>query len=135
MTMHCKHCGGVVIWKGPLSALTHTECTQCGATNSQMPVELADDADTDQLRELVDERAEEFVARTMASITAVLSTHTKTVAEFAVHMHNRVRRAEAVADALANSTCTFDADNDRITFSNASAVLAALNIYRINKRG
>lgn len=135
MTMHCRHCGGVVVWKGPLSALTHTECTQCGATNSQLPDEPAHDADTDRLRELVDERAEEFVARTMASITAVLSEHTKTVAQFAVHMHDRVRRAEAVADALANSTCTFDADNDRITFSNASAVLALLNIYRTHKKG
>lgn len=133
--MRCTHCLGAVFWKGPLSNLTHTECSQCGAINSQVADETPDDADTDQLRELVDERAEEFVARTMASITAVLSTHTKTVAEFAVHMHDRVRRAEAVADALANRTCTFDADNDRVTFSNASALLVLLNIYRINKKG
>ena len=35
--MKCSHCGGFVTWQGPLSALTHTECHQCGATNSQLP--------------------------------------------------------------------------------------------------
>ncbi len=31
--MICSICGGVVIWKGPLSALTHTECQLCGEIN------------------------------------------------------------------------------------------------------
>lgn len=35
--MTCSHCGGYVEWKGPLSALTHTECESCGSVNSQIP--------------------------------------------------------------------------------------------------
>lgn len=35
--MTCSQCGGPVVWKGPLSELTHTECLQCGAANSQAP--------------------------------------------------------------------------------------------------
>jgi len=35
--MICQDCGGPVEWKGPLSALTHTECARCGAINSQVP--------------------------------------------------------------------------------------------------
>lgn len=34
--MVCERCGGEVIWKGPLVALTHTECKRCGAINSQV---------------------------------------------------------------------------------------------------
>ena len=35
--MHCKNCGGNrVAWVGPLSALTHTECADCGAKNCQV---------------------------------------------------------------------------------------------------
>lgn len=34
--MICSKCGGEVIWMGPLSALTHTECQACGAQNSQV---------------------------------------------------------------------------------------------------
>lgn len=34
--MICSLCGGEVIWVGPLSNLTHTECQSCGATNSQV---------------------------------------------------------------------------------------------------
>lgn len=34
--MVCRFCGGRVIWKGPLSNLTHTECENCGATNCQI---------------------------------------------------------------------------------------------------
>lgn len=34
--MICAYCNGEVIWKGPLSALTHTECQNCGAINNQM---------------------------------------------------------------------------------------------------
>jgi DnaJ-class molecular chaperone len=35
--MECSLCGGYVEWKGPLTALTHTECHGCGAVNSQTP--------------------------------------------------------------------------------------------------
>jgi hypothetical protein len=35
--MICKYCGGPVTWRGPFSALTHTECSSCGATNCQRP--------------------------------------------------------------------------------------------------
>ncbi len=34
--MSCSHCGGIVVWRGPLTALTHTECTHCHATNCQV---------------------------------------------------------------------------------------------------
>ena len=35
--MHCKNCGGNrVAWVGPLTALTHTECADCGAKNCQV---------------------------------------------------------------------------------------------------
>jgi len=37
--MICSTCGGIVIWKGPFSALTHTECQQCGAINNQVVAE------------------------------------------------------------------------------------------------
>jgi hypothetical protein len=33
--MECSLCGGYVEWKGPITALTHTECHGCGAVNSQ----------------------------------------------------------------------------------------------------
>jgi hypothetical protein len=33
--MICSKCGGHVTWRGPFSALTHTECENCGAINSQ----------------------------------------------------------------------------------------------------
>lgn len=33
--MTCSLCGGYVEWKGPLIALTHTECVDCGAINCQ----------------------------------------------------------------------------------------------------
>lgn len=34
--MICMYCGGIVEWKGPLTNLTHTECTQCGQKNCQL---------------------------------------------------------------------------------------------------
>lgn len=34
--MQCSQCGGLVTWRGPLSAVTHTECQGCGAINSQL---------------------------------------------------------------------------------------------------
>lgn len=33
--MRCSNCGGLVEWRGPMSNLTHTECTQCGGMNCQ----------------------------------------------------------------------------------------------------
>lgn len=33
--MRCSYCGGLVTWRGPLVALTHTQCERCGAVNSQ----------------------------------------------------------------------------------------------------
>lgn len=33
--MICQYCGGQVVWMGPLSQLTHTECQDCGRTNCQ----------------------------------------------------------------------------------------------------
>lgn len=33
--MDCMNCGGLVIWKGPITALTHTECQKCGGINCQ----------------------------------------------------------------------------------------------------
>ena len=34
--MVCLFCGGQVIWRGPLSNLTHTECDKCGRYNCQI---------------------------------------------------------------------------------------------------
>jgi hypothetical protein len=34
--MQCDLCGGLVTWRGPLSALTHTECENCGGQNCQV---------------------------------------------------------------------------------------------------
>ncbi|CQH41983.1 Uncharacterised protein [Yersinia frederiksenii] len=44
--MQCQYCGGTVIWKGPFSALTHTECQECGAINSQV-VEPTEDEESE----------------------------------------------------------------------------------------
>lgn len=35
--MICRLCGGQVVWEGPITDLTHTECKQCGAINCQLP--------------------------------------------------------------------------------------------------
>jgi hypothetical protein len=42
--MECASCGGLVVWMGPWSNLTHTECQQCGAVNNQ----VAEDAKCDE---------------------------------------------------------------------------------------
>lgn len=35
--MICSHCKTPTVeWKGPLTALTHTECSNCGRTNCQI---------------------------------------------------------------------------------------------------
>lgn len=42
--MNCRECGsGRVEWKGPLTALTHTECADCGATDCHEPEGEAED--------------------------------------------------------------------------------------------
>ncbi len=33
--MICKFCGARVEWKGPLTELTYTQCTNCGRQNCQ----------------------------------------------------------------------------------------------------
>jgi hypothetical protein len=40
--MECKSCGSLVLWRGPLSNLTHTECEGCGAMNNQVNEESSD---------------------------------------------------------------------------------------------
>lgn len=44
--MECASCGGLVIWKGPLPNLTHTECKKCGAVNNQV-VESTEELEND----------------------------------------------------------------------------------------
>jgi len=41
--MVCASCNGEVTWRGPLSALTHTRCANCGAINNQIVVPIPDD--------------------------------------------------------------------------------------------
>ena len=41
--MQCDLCGGLVTWRGPLSALTHTECENCGGQNCQVVQQPEDD--------------------------------------------------------------------------------------------
>ena len=43
--MECNYCGGSVLWQGPISNFTHTECLSCGAINSQ---KIEDDEDEDE---------------------------------------------------------------------------------------
>lgn len=45
--MQCSSCGGDVIWKGPLSCLTHTECQRCGAINNQMSDDFIEEDETE----------------------------------------------------------------------------------------
>lgn len=45
--MICATCGGTVLWMGPLSNLTHTECQQCGAVNNQVVDPPEDDGDAE----------------------------------------------------------------------------------------
>lgn len=40
--MICSHCGGLVVWKGPITNLTYTECQRCGATNCQVAEDESD---------------------------------------------------------------------------------------------
>jgi hypothetical protein len=43
--MICERCGGEMIWMGPLTALTHTQCYDCGGINCQVPDECAEHDD------------------------------------------------------------------------------------------
>ena len=43
--MECATCGGKVIWMGPWSNLTHTECQDCGAVNNQVADEQDDESE------------------------------------------------------------------------------------------
>ena len=40
--MICATCGGLVLWVGPLSNLTHTECQSCGRIDNQAPDDIDD---------------------------------------------------------------------------------------------
>jgi hypothetical protein len=42
--MTCSICGGLVIWVGPITNLTHTECQSCGAIDSQVEEEADDES-------------------------------------------------------------------------------------------
>ena len=48
--MECETCGGLVTWRGPLSALMHTECERCGSRNCQRPepIEQHEEVDDEQ---------------------------------------------------------------------------------------
>lgn len=50
--MKCELCGGLVTWRGPLSALTHTECENCGGQNCQV-VEVAADEEDEPHRDFI----------------------------------------------------------------------------------
>lgn len=48
--MRCSYCDGLVLWMGPLAAMTHTQCQDCGRTNCQereSAPEQGDDPDED----------------------------------------------------------------------------------------
>jgi hypothetical protein len=49
--MQCERCNGEVTWRGPFSALTHTECGSCGGINCQRvtPQDDPDDSDMNQV--------------------------------------------------------------------------------------
>lgn len=100
MSMTCSQCGGVVEWKGPLSNLTHTECRQCGAINSQLPDEPLPEDIGDETRVLVAAEARAFVDRTFEQIRSMLSVHTDAVAQFAVHMQQQLDAANDLLQRL-----------------------------------
>lgn len=45
--MQCERCNGGVTWRGPFSALTHTECGSCGGINCQRIEAHGDDGGED----------------------------------------------------------------------------------------
>jgi hypothetical protein len=48
--MTCSICGGLVTWVGPLTSLTHTECQNCGAVNSQVDEEADEEAENERYK-------------------------------------------------------------------------------------
>ena len=57
--MICSKCGGAVLWMGPFSALTHTECQVCGARNSQI-VQDEHECETCEGEGTIDERLDGY---------------------------------------------------------------------------
>ncbi len=43
--MRCSYCNGSVLWMGPLTALSHTQCQDCGRTNCQEPESVPEEGD------------------------------------------------------------------------------------------
>ncbi|MEX6144612.1 hypothetical protein AB6G46_10860 [Providencia hangzhouensis] len=41
--MICADCGGEVVWVGPITNLSHTECKQCGSVNNYLTEKVEDD--------------------------------------------------------------------------------------------
>lgn len=53
--MICSICGGHVTWRGPLTALMHTQCESCGESNCQeVADEVRDDLDEQDDMDLQD---------------------------------------------------------------------------------
>jgi hypothetical protein len=48
--MICEFCGGLVTWRGPLIALTHTQCASCGGINCQV-AETVDEDEEEEAEE------------------------------------------------------------------------------------
>jgi hypothetical protein len=46
--MTCSSCGGLVIWMGPITSLTHTQCQACGGVNCQETEEVNDSEEDGQ---------------------------------------------------------------------------------------
>lgn len=45
--MTCFYCGGLMVWVGPMTALTHTQCQSCGGVNCQV---VEPEEETKQIR-------------------------------------------------------------------------------------
>jgi len=45
--MICSLCGGHVTWRGPMVALTHTQCGSCGGINCQEVVNDSSEEEVD----------------------------------------------------------------------------------------
>lgn len=41
--MICSLCGGSILWVGPWSNLSHTECQKCGGQNCQVVDDIEED--------------------------------------------------------------------------------------------
>lgn len=121
MSMKCSKCGGVVEWKGPLTALTHTECTRCGAINAQ----LSPEEDYEAQHEIAGLQAEAFVDATINRIRDLLASHSTAVAEFAVHMQRQVNEAREIADLIQASGWEHSVVDRTVTVKDPTGVLAA----------